>query len=48
MIDKYGARLVLIITCMFCVTGHLIFGFGGLKNSFGLMLVGRVVFGIGG
>ena len=33
---------------MFCVVGHFIFGLGGYKNVFVLMLAGRVVFGIGG
>ena len=37
-----------MITSMFCVLGHFIFGLGGYKNIFGLMLVGRIVFGIGG
>ena len=48
MIDKYGARIVIIITSIFCVIGQLIFGIGGLKNTFFIMLIGRVVFGIGG
>jgi nitrate/nitrite transporter NarK len=48
LIDKYGARIVLMISAMFCVLGHLIFGFGGYQNTFAVMLVGRVVFGIGG
>ena len=48
MIDKYGARVVLIITAGFCVVGHFVFGLAGLQNSFGLMLVGRIVFGVGG
>lgn len=48
LIDKIGARIVLIISAMFCVLGHLIFGFGGYRNVFGIMLVGRAVFGIGG
>jgi len=29
MIDKIGARWVMIITAGFCVLGHFIFGFGG-------------------
>lgn len=48
MIDKYGARIVIIITSLFCVIGHIIFGLGGLNNAFFLMLIGRIVFGIGG
>jgi MFS family permease len=48
LIDKIGARIVLIITASFCVIGQLVFGFGGLSNSFSIMLMGRIVFGIGG
>jgi len=48
MIDKYGARIVVIITSAFCLIGHIIFGLGGLNNTFFLMLIGRIVFGIGG
>lgn len=48
LIDRIGARIVLIISAMFCVIGHIIFGFGGLENTFGIMLIGRMVFGIGG
>jgi MFS family permease len=48
LIDRIGARWVLIIAAVFCVIGHFIFGFGGYENSFAVMLAGRVVFGIGG
>lgn len=48
LIDKIGARIVLVIAAAFCVGGQLIFGFGGLENIFAVMLAGRVVFGIGG
>ena len=48
VIDKYGARIALMISSMFCVLGHFIFGIGGYKNTFGIMLAGRMVFGIGG
>ena len=48
MIDKIGARIVMMITACFCVLGHFIFGLGGYQNSFTIMLVGRIVFGIGG
>jgi len=48
MIDKYGARIVLMLSAMFCVLGQIVFGFGGSNNAFWLMLVGRIVFGIGG
>jgi MFS family permease len=43
-----GARIVFIITCGFCVIGQLICSFGGINSLFGLMLIGRAVFGIGG
>jgi len=48
LIDKYGARIILIFTALFCLVGHFIFGLGGKYNSFGIMLFGRIVFGIGG
>ena len=48
LIDRIGARWVLIIAASFCVVGHFIFGFGGMQNVFAIMLAGRVVFGIGG
>jgi MFS family permease len=48
VIDKYGARIALMISAMFCVLGQLVWGFGGYNNTFAVMLVGRVVFGIGG
>jgi MFS family permease len=48
LIDKIGARVVLIITSTFCVLGQAIFGFGGYSNLFSIMLVGRIIFGIGG
>lgn len=48
LIDRICARVVIIISTMFCVAGHIVFGFGGIENTFGLMLLGRVIFGIGG
>lgn len=48
LIDKIGARIVFIITCMFCVLGQFVFSLGGLHNLFWVMIVGRVVFGFGG
>ena len=48
MIDKIGARWVMIITAALCVVGQFIFGFGGYENSFEIMLAGRVFFGLGG
>jgi MFS family permease len=48
LIDKIGARIVLIGTALICVIGHSIFSFGGIQNLLSVMLIGRVVFGIGG
>ncbi len=48
LIDKVGARIVLVITAAICVVGHSIFSFGGIQNSLSIMLIGRVAFGIGG
>lgn len=48
IIDKYGARIALMLSAMFCVLGQIIWGFGGYENTFFVMLMGRVVFGIGG
>jgi hypothetical protein len=47
-LNSFVTRIVLMLSAMFCVFGHIIFGFGGFQNAFSLMLVGRVVFGIGG
>jgi MFS family permease len=48
VIDKYGARIALMLSGMFCVLGQVIWGFGGYDNAFVVMMMGRVVFGIGG
>jgi MFS family permease len=48
LIDKYGARIVFILTCFFCVLGQFVFSVAGMYNMFLLMLFGRVIFGIGG
>lgn len=48
IIDKYGARIALMLSGMFTVLGQIVFGVGGWDNAFSVMLVGRVVFGIGG
>lgn len=48
LIDKIGARIVFIITCMFCVLGQFVFSLGGLHNLFWVMIVGRIIFGFGG
>ena len=48
VIDKYGARIALMISAMFCVLGQIIFGLGGYDNAFTVMIIGRIVFGLGG
>lgn len=48
LIDKIGARVVLILTAGLCVIGQLVFSYGGFFNSFAIMLVSRVIFGLGG
>lgn len=48
IIDKYGARIALMLSAMFCVLGQFIFGIGGYDNTFSVMIMGRIVFGIGG
>jgi MFS family permease len=45
--DKLGKRITLLIFCAFLVVGQGIFAMGGYRMSFNLMLVGRVVYGIG-
>lgn len=48
LIDTKGPRIALILTATLCVIGQTIFGFGGYKNVWAVMLVGRIVFGLGG
>lgn len=55
LIDRLGARVVLVATAAICVIGQGVFSFGGFKNWFWLMLVGkfqayvgRAIFGVGG
>ena len=48
LIDKIGARVVLCIVASICLAGQAVFGLGAFVNLFTLMLVGRVIFGIGG
>lgn len=40
MIDKLGARVVLVFTAGLCTLGQAIFAAGGFKNYFWLMLLG--------
>ncbi|KAL1124000.1 hypothetical protein AAG570_001770 [Ranatra chinensis] len=49
LIDRvFGIRLGTVIYAMIVVLGQLVFSFGVFCNSFWLMIVGRVIFGIGG
>lgn len=48
VIDKYGARIALMISAMFCVLGQIVFGLGGYDNAFTVMIIGRIIFGFGG
>ena len=48
LIDKIGARIVLILVATICLIGQAVFGLGGFINFFSIMLVGRVIFGVGG
>ena len=55
MIDKLGARVVMVITAGICAVGQAVFVTGGYKNFFWLMLIGsclldlgRGIFGVGG
>ena len=48
LIDSKGPRIAMILTSAFCVLGQLVFTFGGFKNIWAVMLLGRAVFGIGG
>lgn len=49
LIDRvFGIRLGAIIFSLFILAGQLIFGLGGVLNSFVVMAIGRFVFGIGG
>lgn len=47
LFDKIGTRNGLIMFTIILVAGQGIFMWGGYKNSYTIMLVGRVVFGIG-
>jgi MFS family permease len=48
LIDRVGARVMIIVTSGLCVVGQLIFSFGGQHSILLIMLAGRVVFGLGG
>jgi len=48
LIDRVGARVVFVITAGICTLGQLVFSAGGFQNIFWLMLLGRIIFGVGG
>ena len=48
LVDKIGAEVSLLIFLMLVTAGQAIFAFACSINSYGLMLVGRTVYGLGG
>ena len=48
MLDKIGIRIGLVVFTVILTIGQLIFAFGGFKESYIIMLMGRFVFGLGG
>jgi len=47
-LDKIGVRLGLLIFSFVVVIGQTLFMIGGYNKSYSLMLLGRIVFGLGG
>lgn len=47
LIDKIGVRVAIFIFSSILIVGQIIFMIGGYSQSFGILLFGRVVFGIG-
>ena len=43
LIDRVGARVVLVVTAGICMIGQAVFAAGGFKNWFWLMLVGNAI-----
>ena len=48
MDSVFGIRLGTVIFASFIIFGQIVFALGGLLDSFGLMQIGRFIFGIGG
>ena len=48
ILDKIGIRIGMLIFIFVLVAGQAIFTFGAYQNSFAWLLVGRVIFGLGG
>lgn len=47
LLDRFGARKMLLSFTILVVIGQAICTAGGYYNSFNLMLVGRAIFGLG-
>ncbi|GMI15107.1 hypothetical protein TrLO_g4155 [Triparma laevis f. longispina] len=47
-VDKLGAPICLIIFSTLILAGQIVFAFGASIESWGVMLLGRVIFGLGG
>lgn len=47
-LDVIGIRIGLLLFTTILTIGQFIYGIGGITNTYWLMLVGRVVFGLGG
>lgn len=48
MLDKIGIRFGMILFTSILTLGQFVFYLGGSQEKFGLMLAGRVIFGLGG
>lgn len=47
-LDTIGMKWGILLFSSFLVVGQLVFMVGGFLQSFGVMLAGRVIFGLGG
>lgn len=48
LLDMLGIRNGLVIFCVLITIGQAVFMFGGFHYDFNLMIIGRVIFGLGG
>jgi len=48
MLDNLGVRRSLMIFSSILTIGQLVFCIGGYLNNYWVMVVGRVIFGLGG
>jgi len=46
--DRFGARICLVVFCTFITLGQLVFAIGVSMKSWPIMLLARVIYGIGG